>query len=163
MGVMLPGELVWLLDELGYSWPAADEEALFRLGQHWLQLAPHVDAAVADARAAVTELLGATSGPAVEAFAAAWSADDAPLTSLSDARAGVQAMGPLLMLAAGVVLALKVNVIVQLALLAVEIAQAIATSPVTFGASLAEIPVFKIVTGKLLDLLIDQAIGQILG
>lgn len=68
------------------------------------------------------------------------------------------------MICAGIVLALKVNVIVQLTLLAIQIAQAIATAAVTFGASLLEIPIFKkIITGVIIDQLLNYATEAVLG
>jgi hypothetical protein len=63
---------------------------------------------------------------------------------------------------AGVVVALKIAVVVQLAMLAVEIAQAIATAVPTAGASLLEIPIFKKITDILLDQALDLAINSVL-
>lgn len=64
--------------------------------------------------------------------------------------------------AAGLVLALKINVIVQLSILVIEIVQAIATAAVTFGASLAEIPIFKKLTDIAINLILSQAIEALL-
>jgi hypothetical protein len=61
-----------------------------------------------------------------------------------------------------IVLALKVAVIVQLTILAIQIAQAIATAPVTFGASLAEIPIFQQLARIAVGALIDQVISTLL-
>jgi hypothetical protein len=61
------------------------------------------------------------------------------------------------------VLALKINVIVQLTILLIEIIQAIATAAPTFGASLLEIPVFKKITDMAINLIISQAMEAILG
>ena len=58
---------------------------------------------------------------------------------------------------------MKINVIVQLTILLIQIIQAIATAAPTFGASLLEIPVFKKLTDIVLGVLIDQAIGVVLG
>lgn len=58
--------------------------------------------------------------------------------------------------------ALKIAVVVQLVMLAVQIAQAIATAVPTFGLSLLEIPIFKEITSILLDQAIDLAISQVL-
>jgi hypothetical protein len=66
------------------------------------------------------------------------------------------------MVAAGVVLALKISVIVQLVMLAIQIAQAIATAVVTFGASLLEIPIFKMITSMILDQLLGFAMQALL-
>ena len=63
---------------------------------------------------------------------------------------------------AAIVLALKIAVIVQLAILAFQVAQAIATAVVTFGASLAEIPIFQIISREIVGALIDQVIGRLL-
>jgi hypothetical protein len=67
------------------------------------------------------------------------------------------------MICSGVVLALKINVVVQLTLLAIEIAQAITTAVATFGASLLEIPIFKSITGLILEQLLAFATEAILG
>ncbi|WP_433650306.1 hypothetical protein ACQP2C_28230 [Micromonospora zamorensis] len=72
-------------------------------------------------------------------------------------------IGAGLMVCAGIVLALKINVIVQLTLLAIQIAQAVATAAVTFGASLLEIPIFKLITGALIDQLLNMATEAVLG
>jgi hypothetical protein len=163
MGLMLPGELVTVLQDLGYNWPEADEEALFDIAQRWMDFAPRLDAVASSAHAAVQPALAANSGEAIEAFARLWQAEDSPLASLRDAGTGAHTVGPLMVLISGVVLALKINVIVQLTVLVVEIAQAVATAPPTFGASLAEIPVFKEITSRLVNLLISLAVEQVLG
>jgi hypothetical protein len=72
-------------------------------------------------------------------------------------------IGGALFVCAAVVLALKINVIVQLTILAIEILEAIVTAPETFGASLLEIPVFKKLTDMLINLLISQAMEVVLG
>jgi hypothetical protein len=72
-------------------------------------------------------------------------------------------VGAGLMVCAGIVLALKINVIVQLTMLVIEIAQAIATAVVTFGASLLEIPLFKEITQLIIDQLLNMAIDKVLG
>lgn len=162
MGLQLPGELVHLLQDLGYNWPEADEEKLFELGSTWMGFAPSLSPIADQADAAAQQVLG-QQGDAIDAFRAKWTAEDAPLASLRDSITGAELVGPLLMVVAGVVLALKINVIVQLVTLAIEIAQAIATAAPTFGASLLEIPVFKEITNRLVNLVISLAIEQILG
>jgi hypothetical protein len=70
-------------------------------------------------------------------------------------------IGAGLMVCAGIVLALKINVIVQLVQLAIEIASAIAEAVATFGASLLEIPIFKEITSLIIDQLINMALEAI--
>jgi hypothetical protein len=163
MGLQLPGELIAILSELGYDWPEADEELLFELGNRWMELAPQLGPIAARADAAANQVFATNQGEAVEAFRAMWTADDSALASLQDSMNGASTMGPLLMVAAAVVLALKINVIIQLTLLVIAIAQAIATAVVTAGASLLEIPIFKELTRLLVDMLIGMAIEEILG
>lgn len=66
-----------------------------------------------------------------------------------------------LMICAAIVLALKIAVIVQLTLLAIQIAQAIATAGPTFGASLLEIPVFQTLTRTIVGNLMQEALWRL--
>ena len=162
MGLQLPGELVSLLSMLGYNWPEADEEKLFEMAQHWLGLSGTVDAISAEAQGHGSTVATANAGEAIAAFQSRWSGQDAPVKNLTDGATAAQGVGLGLMVAAGVVLALKINVIVQLVTLAIQIAQAIATAVVTFGASLLEIPIFKMITSMILDQLIGFAMEALL-
>ncbi|MCP2343638.1 WXG100-like domain-containing protein [Actinomadura rupiterrae] len=162
MGLQLPGELRSLLNMLGYSWPEADETKLLQMGSAWLRFAGTLGRPVADAHGHAQLVWTAHQADGVEAFRKAWSDHEAPHANLEDARTAAQIIGAALMVCGGVVLALKINTIVQLTILAVEIAQALATAPETFGASLAEIPVFKEITGALIDELINLAVNAVL-
>ncbi|MGC4862315.1 hypothetical protein [Micromonospora sp. DT41] len=162
MGIQIPGELSGLLNELGYLWPESDEERLFELAQAWIAFGAEADAAATDATAAVA-LLAGNDGSALEAFRGQWSDSDSAAAVLQDLGFGARAVGAALLVCALVVLALKINVIVQLTLLAISIAQAIATAAPTFGASLLEIPVFKKLVDIAIDFLIGQALEAVLG
>jgi hypothetical protein len=162
MGLQPPGELVSLLGMLGYSWPEADEEKLFEMAQHWLDLSGTVTAISTEAQRHGSSVVAANAGEAIAAFQSRWSGQDAPITNLADGATAAQGVGLGLMVAAGVVLALKINVIVQLVMLAIQIAQAIATAVVTFGASLLEIPIFKMITSMILDQLLGFAMQALL-
>ncbi|MGC5379330.1 hypothetical protein ACPXB1_12720 [Micromonospora sp. DT68] len=162
MGIQIPGELSGLLNELGYVWPESDEERLFELAQAWIAFGAEADAAATDASAAVA-LLAGNDGSALEAFRGQWSDSDSAAAVLQDLGFGARAVGAALLVCALVVLALKINVIVQLTLLAISIAQAIATAAPTFGASLLEIPVFKKLVDIAIDFLIGQALEAVLG
>ena len=162
MGIQIPGELSGLLNELGYVWPESDEERLFELAQAWIAFGAEADAAATDATAAVA-LLAGNDGSALEAFRGQWSDSDSAAAVLQDIGFGARAVGAALLVCALVVLALKINVIVQLTLLAISIAQAIATAAPTFGASLLEIPIFKKLVDIAIDFLIGQALEAVLG
>ncbi|MEV6345181.1 hypothetical protein [Actinoplanes sp. NPDC051851] len=162
MGLELPGELVEALGWIGLDWPTADEEQLFRLGQQWLALAPQIQQVGADAGAAASAVWQGNSGPAVAAFQKYWTADGAP-SSLNPAGDAAMVVGCGLIVYAAIILALKINFIVQLVVLTIEVIEAIATAVATFGASLLEIPIFQQITRTVVEGLIQQVTMEIIG
>jgi hypothetical protein len=162
MGLQLPGELISLLGMLGYNWPEADETKLFEMGNTWMSFGGTLQSASANADAAAQGVWSSNKGEDFEKFQQEWSDQDAASANIRDAATDCMLVGAGLMIAAGIVLALKINVIVQLVMLAIEIAQAIATAAPTFGASLAEIPIFKMITGAIIDQIINMAVEALL-
>ncbi|HEX5598537.1 MAG TPA: hypothetical protein VFX61_21340 [Micromonosporaceae bacterium] len=162
MGLSLPAELASLLAACGYNWPESDETALFQLAGEWTGMADRIAGSVDELNAAARTILDNNRGGAITAFASEWADEESATRNIADAAPPANVIGIGLMIAAGVVLALKIQVIVQLVLLAIQIAQAIATAAVTFGASLVEIPIFKIITGIIVDQLIGLAIEALL-
>jgi hypothetical protein len=162
MGLELPGALETLLNDLGFTWPEVDETQLFQVGSQWTGLGGNLAQVQQSADTAASQISAANQGDAVEAFLAKWSGGNAPSRVVADAANGVQMGGAAIMMCAGLVLALKVNTIVNLTILAAEIAEAIATAVPTFGASLAEIPVFKEVTQRVINAVINEAVNQIM-
>lgn len=163
MGLDLPGPLETLLNDLGFTWPEVDEMELFSVGASWGQLGGQISGVQQMAQAAADQVSGYNQGEAIEAFKKKWSGDNAPAKVLSDASTGVELGGAALLLCAGVVLGLKINTIVNLTILACEIASALAEAIPTFGASLAEIPVFKEITNRIINAIINEAVNAIMG
>jgi hypothetical protein len=163
MGMTLPAELVSLLGVLGYTWPEADETKLLEMGQAWLAFPDRLAAPVTEADQWARHVWTENRDSAIERFQATWEAGDSAKTNLDDGSSAAALIGAGLMVCAGIVLALKINVIVQLTLLAIQIAQAVATAVVTFGASLLEIPIFKLITSALIDQLLNMATEAVLG
>lgn len=161
-GMMLPPELSGLLNTLGFNWPLSDEGKLFDLGGQWSGFANRLTPAAAEADGHAQQIRGQNKGDAVDAFGKFWDAGDAPKQNLQDGATASTLMGTGMYVAAGVVVALKTAAVVQLAMLAVQIAEAIATAVPTFGASLAEIPVFREIADRLLDAALNQAINSVL-
>jgi hypothetical protein len=162
MSLELPGELRSLLGVLGYTWPEADEDKLVEMGQAWLRLATTLDTLTAAAESGATPVWSDNTGTDIAAFRQWWSNEDSPLASLRDGMPASVLTGTGLVICGTIVLALKVAVIVQLTVLAIQIAQAIATAPVTFGASLAEIPVFQAVARTIVGNLFEEVITTLL-
>jgi hypothetical protein len=158
VGIELPGELRSLLSILGYDWPEADETALVEMGRAWMSFSDRLEVIVSDATSTASEVWTGHEGDAVATFQAWWGKEDSPAKTLLDGANAATLTGTGLMICGGIVLALKVAVIAQLAILAVEIAQAVATAAPTFGASLAEIPIFQQLTRTIVGNLIQDAV-----
>lgn len=162
MGMSIPSELASLLSILGYTWPQADETKLFEMGQRWMSFGTTLQRVVGEATDAASKVWNNNSGKDIEAFAKHWDHEEGPSKVLQDGSTASTLVGAGMMICAGIVLALKINVIVQLTILAFQIAQAIATAVVTFGASLAEIPIFQQISRLIVNELINQVINQLL-
>ncbi|SEG78172.1 hypothetical protein SAMN04489712_11240 [Thermomonospora echinospora] len=163
MGLQLPGELASLLGMLGYTWPEADEEKLFQMGRDWLDFAADFGGAAQDADGHAGQVWAMNEGEAIKAFQQAWNEPDSPVPALQDGQVAANIMGAGLMVCGMIVLTLKIAVIIQLIQLAIQIAMAIAQAVPTFGASLVQIPIFKMITGLLIDMAISMALEAILG
>ena len=144
-------------------WPNVDEQKLLELGHVWTGFASTVGDIHADAGAAAGRVWSDNTAAAVEAFAQAWSREDAGAVVLDRGQLGARAIGGALMVCAAAVLALKVNVIAQLAWLLAAIVEAVATAELTFGASLLEIPAFKKLADMAINFVINEAMQVILG
>ncbi|PGH43241.1 hypothetical protein GA0070622_5614 [Micromonospora sediminicola] len=162
MGLQIPGELRSLLDILGYDWPASDEQKLFELGRAWVEFSDEVNAFVDSAVSAATNALTGNEGGDIEAFQTWWDGAESPAASLASNATGAVVGGAGLIVCAAIVLALKIAVIVQLAVLAIEIAQAVATAGPTFGASLLEIPVFQALARTIVGNLMQEAVWRLI-
>lgn len=163
MGLVLPGQLAGLLEDLGYFWPNTDEVKLFQMGQAWIEHAGKVAATVEQAGQAAQTALSANQGKGMDAFKTTWEADDSAHNVAQDGVTGARVIGAALFAVAAIVLALKITVIVQLAILLIQIIQAIAASFATFGASLAWIPVAKKLTGLAINFALSKAMDALLG
>ncbi|RKR86699.1 hypothetical protein BDK92_0960 [Micromonospora pisi] len=162
MGLTLPGELVTVLGMIGYDWPTSDEAKLFEMSQAWFGFADTISQTAAAVGAEARRVTEGNTGEAIAAFQQWWGNPDSAPSTLTEASTGATVLGIGLIVCAVVVLALKIQIIVQLVLLAIQIAQAIATAAATVGASLLEIPVFKVITQTVVGILTDQAISALL-
>ena len=160
--MQLSGELRGLLDLLGYTWPASDEEKLFELGQAWIDFSADVSRFVEATVSSATGVLDGNEGRDIEAFREWWTGADSPLASLTSNVDASVVGGAGLVVCAAIVLALKIAVIVQLVILAFQIAQAIATAGPTFGASLLEIPVFQAISRTIVGNLVQEATWRLI-
>lgn len=161
MGLTLPSELTEPLSWIGLDWPAADEDKLFEAGQAWIAFGQNLHSEAQPAQQAAQQVLAVTEGAAADAFREWWSADGGPDRRFPDDAEAALLIGAALVAFAAITLALKINFIVQLTILAIEIAQAIATAVVSFGATLAEAPGFIAATRIVVRRLIKQVIEHV--
>ncbi|MFF4894663.1 WXG100-like domain-containing protein [Micromonospora chersina] len=162
MGLELPGELRSLLGILGYTWPEADEVKLFEMGNAWIRFSGTLSGVVAEAHTGAATVWSSHTGQDITAFESWWNREDSPADSLRDGVTAAVLTGTGLIICGAIVLALKIAVIVQLVVLAIQIAQAIATAAVTFGASLLEIPIFQQLARTIVGNLVQEVIWKLI-
>jgi hypothetical protein len=162
MGMDLPHDLAGLLNDLGFFWPEIDETKLAGVGDLWSDLGGRLEDHVGEAHHHASLVWAQNSGDDIAAFQAAWTHHESPSTVLGDGTVGAQVLAVGLVVGAAIVLGLKVYVVVQLVILLAEIIEAIATGPPTLGASLLEIPVFKKISGMVLNLVFNKSTAALL-
>ncbi|MEU1254409.1 PE-PGRS family protein [Streptomyces chartreusis] len=138
MSLTLPGELVWVLDLLGYSWPEADEEALHQVAETWRAFGTELEKIEAQGEGLARTVVASNFGTAMEGFSKDWGAytgANGEDSYLPDAKTACEVIAFAFDAAAVAVLTAKLAVIAQLIALAIEIIAAQAAAPFTFGLS----------------------------
>ena len=161
MGMMLPDELVWIMDKLGFEWPDIDEDELRRGADLLRTFHGDVEAKIQAMDEKVNlELVDALRGQAGPAYVAAWNTNrsqnlEKMLDLLGPLPTGVDLM-------ADGVLALKIKVIADVTITAAQVAAALASSFVTFGAGAAVAAGLIIARKKAMDAVMDLAVEEVL-
>lgn len=138
MSLTLPGELVWVLDLLGYTWPEVDEEALHKVAETWRAFGEELEEIQREGEGFARTVVAHNFGTAVDGFSKDWGAytgANGEDRYLPDAKAACEMIAFAFDAAAIAVLTAKIAVIVQLVALAIEIIAAQAAAPFTFGLS----------------------------
>ena len=161
MGLELPDWLTEPLGWIGLTWPQADEEKLFEDGQVWINFGSTLRGQAQDANSTAQKVWTDNHGESINAFQTWWNADDGPAKNLEDEAIAAELIGAGLIVFAAITLAMKIAFIVQLIILIVEVAQAIASAFATFGATTAEIPGFIAATRVICRELINKVIGMV--
>ncbi|MEW2440090.1 hypothetical protein AB0952_39100 [Streptomyces caniferus] len=133
--IMLPKEVDWILDLLGFQWPDVDEDKMRDAAEAWSTFAAAVRQYQQQGATAANTVRGANSGEAIEAFDSQWKKFAGGDGYLDDAADAAEVLAVVLQLVAMIVMVMKFAVITQLIALAVELAMAQAAAPVTLGAS----------------------------
>lgn len=166
MSIMLPGDLAWVLNLLGFAWPNVDEDQLRAAAADHRRIAGQVEQAASHGNAGTATVSGANEGMAAQAFASRWARVSQPHLGRLAQVYGITADMQDVM--ADIVEGAKAAVIAQLVALAAEIAAAAAASVVTFGlsdaAGMAATALTRITVQEILDELEHQlvsAVGQV--
>jgi hypothetical protein len=135
MSLQLPGALVWVLDLLGFTWPAADEDKLREAAAAWRDFARDTDSVRTTAAGVMRQVVQDNYGKDIDALIDYWNEFDGGSGHLSDAAQAARLAADMLDGFAVATEAAKYAMIAQLAVCAAEIAAAQAAAPVTFGLS----------------------------
>ncbi len=162
MAMNLPGELVWVLDMLGYEWPPIDEDELRRAAGIVRQFGEDIEGTIELASSRINDDLSAAMKTGSNAaYKAAWNT-----TREGNMRQLVDLIDPAatgMDLFADAVVAMKVKVIAELVITAAQIAAAAASAIFTLGASVAANAAIIALRKKALDILTEIAVEAIAG
>src|SRR5262245_41417916 len=144
--IEIPVGLQWVSYLAGSNWPTGDEDAMFRIGEHWHasaeQLGDLIPALDRVRHATLSALSGQTATAAQEQFALLFGGD----YSVDKLAEAMGTLGGLTRDQGALIEYLKLQVLAMLAIAAAEIGWALSNAYETFGASLAWIPAFEALT-----------------
>lgn len=163
MAVMLPGEVSYLLNMLGFEWPEGNEDTVFSYGQRWMSFAGEASASTAASDQAARFATASSQGPAMEAFQKSFDEVEGVKDVATKLSLAATITGGCLFAVGAIIIALKIAFVVNLVILAIQIAEAVAAAAATFGASLAWIPIAKEIASRLLQLALNLALEQLMG
>lgn len=156
--MMLPDELEWVLEMLGYRWPTADEDKLRDSAALWRKFGDDVTELHASANASARTVVAHNAGESIDKFTKAYAKFDGGNGSdgyLANAAQAAYTIANVMEACAYLVVFAKWAVIAQLIALAFEIAAAQAAAPFTFGLSevgaLGATQATRLIVRRLLD------------
>ncbi|MGW1751504.1 toxin glutamine deamidase domain-containing protein [Streptomyces sp. NPDC002092] len=135
--MMLPDELEWVLEMLGYNWPTADEDKLKDCAKLWRKFGDDVTELHTKANTSARQVVAHNAGESIDAFTKTYAKFDGGGGGgyLQNAAQAAYIIATVLEACAYLVEFAKWAVIAQLIALAIEIAAAQAAAPFTFGLS----------------------------
>jgi hypothetical protein len=159
LSVVLPQELVWVLDVIGIQWPDIDEDAISQVAGECRQIGSDLESWHGDAEAEIQQMLGLNSSLSLTVFQALWSKlSKGHMQTFGEA---LKALADVLDVIVGVVIAMQTESIVQLGILAAQLIADQAAAIETLGASEAEAATATAVCRVLVKELINEAVHQV--
>lgn len=160
MGMMLPNELIWVMEKLGFEWPDIDEDELRRGAEMVRTFSGDLEQALtAMDRKVNGDMAAAMRGQAGPAYVAAWNTNrsqnlDKLLRLLGPVPTGMN-------VAADVVFGLKIKVIADVTTTMIALVGML-TNPVTALGAGPMLLLKKKLLNAAVDIAIEQALEQIL-
>lgn len=160
MGMMLPNELIWVMEKLGFEWPDIDEDEVRRgaviIGTFRDELEGRLQAVDAKVNG---DLASAMRGQAGPAFVSAWNTNRSQnLQKLLDVLGPVP---PGMEVAAGVVTGLKIKVIADVTTTMIALV-AMLTNPISAVGAGPMLIIKKKLLNAAVDIVVEQALTQVL-
>ncbi|KUN90591.1 hypothetical protein AQJ67_43805, partial [Streptomyces caeruleatus] len=138
MAMMLPDEVEWVLQMLGYKWPTANEDKLRDCAAVWREFGQKVNELHTTANGAARQVTAHNAGESIDKFTKTYEKFDGGGGNDGYLRSAAEAaflIANVLEACAYLVEFAKWAVIAQLIALAIQIAAAAAAAPFTFGLS----------------------------
>ena len=160
MGMMLPNELIWVMEKLGFEWPDIDEDELRRGGHMVGTFRDDLESKLqAMDRKVNGDLAAALQGQAGPAYVSAWNTNRSQnlqklLDLLGPAPTGME-------IAADVVFGLKIKVIADVTTTMIALVGML-TNPITAAGAGPMLIIKKKLLSAAVDIVIEQLLNQIL-
>lgn len=161
MGMMLPNELIWIMDKMGLEWPDIDEDEVRKAASLVRGYRGDMETLVQAADRRINgEIATAMRGQTGTAHVTAWNRNRSEnvqqlLDVLDPAASGID-------IAADVVLALKVKVIAEVTLTLIQLVPLLAAGPFGAGGAAVLILVRKKLFSMMMEITLEQVINEVL-
>jgi hypothetical protein len=160
MGIMLPNELIWILDKIGLEWPDIDESEIWRGAGITRQFHSDMEALIQQVdRQISVDVAAGVQSKAGEAYVSAWNTQRSQnlqqfLDLLDPVSYGMNG-------AAGVVVALKVKFLAQIASELLQLIPLLAAGPLGAGLAVAKMVFIRFITGVAIDAAVNELIQAV--
>lgn len=161
MGMMLPNELIWIMDKMGLEWPDIDEDEVRKAASLVRGYRGDMETLVQAADRRINgEIATAMRGQTGTAHVTAWNRNRSEnvqqlLDVLDPAASGID-------IAADVVLALKIKVIAEVTLTLIQLVPLLAAGPFGAGGAAVLILVRKKLFSMMMEITLEQVINEVL-
>lgn len=161
MGMMLPDELIWVMDKLGLEWPDIDEDEVHKAAVYVRAYRDDMESLVQTADRRINgELASAMRGEAGTAHVTGWNRNRSEnvqqlLDILGPAAVGID-------IAADIVLALKVKVIVDVTVTLAQLIPLLAAGPFGAGGAALLIIARKKLFSMAMEITLEKVIDEVL-